>query len=222
MWLDLGRLVDLDQLHHADLLVIQDEPGHLFLTSLGTLVMCWPGGSGMTLLDLSGRLAPGGMAALIRTKSPSGGAVAIWSHSHSGETRYGGAMDVKRAADLDAEGWTLRRIGAELGLTPTTVSHQLRRAGVTIRRGGGPSAPPASTEQIRELRDQGLTWNEVATQVDMTVSGAWSRYRKARPSKSPRLDVGSRFSRTPLTRTLPLASVLPSLIISVEPPPGLS
>ena len=80
-------------------------------------------------------------------------------------------MDVKRAADLYAEGRTLRGIGAELGLTPTTVSHQLRRAGVTIRR-GGPSAHPASTEQIRELRDQGLTWNEVATQVDMTVSGA--------------------------------------------------
>jgi hypothetical protein len=38
------------------------------------------------------------------------------------------------------------------------------------------------TQQILELRDQGLTWSEVAKQVvDMTVSGAWSRYRKARP-----------------------------------------
>src|SRR5215213_5722285 len=40
---------------------------------------------------------------------------------------------------------------------------------------------------ILELRDQGLTWPEIAEQVDMTVSGAWSRYRRARPPKSQRL-----------------------------------
>jgi hypothetical protein len=34
---------------------------------------------------------------------------------------------------------------------------------------------------------KGLSWPQVAEQVDMTVSGAWSRYRKARPPKSPRL-----------------------------------
>jgi hypothetical protein len=65
-------------------------------------------------------------------------------------------------------------------------SEQLRRDGVTLRR-SGPSAHPASTEQILELRDRGLTWNGVAEQVDMTVSGAWSRYRRARPPRSPRL-----------------------------------
>jgi trimethylamine:corrinoid methyltransferase-like protein len=46
------------------------------------------------------------------------------------ENRYGVAVDVKRAAALYAEGWTLRQIGAELRLTETTVSDQLRRAGV--------------------------------------------------------------------------------------------
>jgi transcriptional regulator with XRE-family HTH domain len=101
-------------------------------------------------------------------------------------TRYGSAVDVQRAADLYAQGRTLRQIGAELGVTVTTVSHQLRRAGVTMRRGGA-SAHPASTQQILELRDQGLTWPEIAEQVDMTVSGAWSRYRGARPPKSQRL-----------------------------------
>jgi hypothetical protein len=39
-----------------------------------------------------------------------------------GETRYGGAVDLKRAADLYAQGWTLRQIGAELALTESTVS----------------------------------------------------------------------------------------------------
>ena len=63
---------------------------------------------------------------------------------------YGGAVDVERAADLYAQGWTLRQIGAELGVTATTVSHQLRSAGVTMRRGGA-SAHPASTQQILEL-----------------------------------------------------------------------
>jgi hypothetical protein len=37
------------------------------------------------------------------------------------------------------------------------------------------------------VRDQGLTWNEVAEQVDMTTSGVWSRYRRARSPKPPRL-----------------------------------
>jgi hypothetical protein len=57
-------------------------------------------------------------------------------------------------------------------------------AGVTLRR-SGPPAHSASTDQIVELHDQGLTWRQVAKQVDMTVSGVWSRYRRARPPKPP-------------------------------------
>ena len=102
------------------------------------------------------------------------------------DTRHRGAVDVKRAADLYAMGWTLREIGAELGIHWSTVSERLQSAGITMRS-GGPPAHPASTERILELRDQGLTWDEVADQVDMTVSGAWSRYRRARPPQSPRL-----------------------------------
>jgi len=54
-------------------------------------------------------------------------------------------------------------------------------------RSSTPPAHPASTQQIVELRDPGLTWSEVAEQVDITVSGAWSRYRRARPPKAPTL-----------------------------------
>jgi hypothetical protein len=36
-------------------------------------------------------------------------------------TRYGGAMDVERAVDLYAHAWTLRQIGAELGVHWTAV-----------------------------------------------------------------------------------------------------
>jgi DNA-binding transcriptional regulator LsrR (DeoR family) len=50
--------------------------------------------------------------------------------------RYAATVDVERAADMYAQGRTLREIGAELGLTATTVSQQLKSAGVTIRRGG--------------------------------------------------------------------------------------
>jgi IS30 family transposase len=105
-------------------------------------------------------------------------------------------VDIKRAADLYAQGRTLRQIGAELGVHWSTVGQQLQRAGVTLRR-GGPEAHPASTQQIMELRDQGLTWNEVATQVDMTVSGAWSRYHRARPLHPHAWADGSRFSLAP-------------------------
>jgi hypothetical protein len=85
--------------------------------------------------------------------------------------RYGGALDVKRAADLYALGLTLREIGAELGVHWSTVSDQLRRAGVTMRRVAPPSYS-VSTQRIPEMRDQGLTSNQIAEQVDMTVSGA--------------------------------------------------
>ena len=67
------------------------------------------------------------------------------------ETRYRVAVDVRRAASLYAQGRTLRQIGAELGVPWTAVSHQLRRSGVTMRR-GGPSAHPSSTDQILKLR----------------------------------------------------------------------
>jgi hypothetical protein len=99
-------------------------------------------------------------------------------------TRYGVAVDVERAADLYAQGRSLRQIGAELGVPWTAVGHQLRQAGVAMRR-GGPPAHSASTQQILELRGQGRTWAEVAGRVDMTRSGAWSRYRRAKPPESP-------------------------------------
>ena len=69
-------------------------------------------------------------------------------HERAGpaETRYGGAVDVERAADLYAQGRTLRQIGAELGVH-WSVSYQLQSAGITTRRSGS-SAHPASTEQI--------------------------------------------------------------------------
>jgi hypothetical protein len=94
---------------------------------------------------------------------------------------------VKRAADLYGQGRTLRQIGAELGVHWSTVGQKLQRAGVTMRR-SGPSAHPASTQQILEARDQGLTWPQIADQVDMTVSGAWSRDAAGRriPHTTPR------------------------------------
>jgi predicted DNA-binding transcriptional regulator AlpA len=125
------------------------------------------------------------------------------------KTRYGGAVDIERAADLYVQGWTLRQVANELALTEATVSDQLRRAGVTMRR-SGPPAHSAATDQILELRDQGLSWNEVAKQVDMTVSGAWSRYRKARPPKPPRLGRWQRVLAD-ATKTLRLAYERPSL-----------
>jgi hypothetical protein len=72
------------------------------------------------------------------------------------------------------------RFGAELGVhwehgQPT--AQEDRR---TMRRGAPPQA--ASTQQILELRDLGLTWTEMAEQVGMTASGAWSRYKRAGPT----------------------------------------
>ena len=76
--------------------------------------------------------------------------------------RYGGAVDVEHAAELYAQSWTLRQIGGGRSLTcggpstsPCPSHHASRRS----------RAHRVSTQQILELRDQDLTWNEVATQV---------------------------------------------------------
>jgi hypothetical protein len=86
----------------------------------------------------------------------------------------------------------------------------------------GPPARSASTDQIMELRNQGLTRNEVARQVGRTVSGAWSRYRKARPPKPPRLGRWQKVLADALEQTLRSAYGQPWVIISAEPPPKLS
>jgi len=71
----------------------------------------------------------------------------------------------------------LRQIGAELGAHWSTLIDQFHRAPLSSGfHAGNP-----------ELRDRGLTWTEVAEQVGLTVSGVWSRYRRARPPKPPRL-----------------------------------
>jgi hypothetical protein len=82
---------------------------------------------------------------------------------------------------------------------------------------GGPPAHHASTREMLELRDQGLTWTEVATQVDMTVSGVGRRCRRARPPKPQRVGDGSRCSPTPSIKTLRLAYEQRLLIVLVEP-----
>jgi hypothetical protein len=46
-------------------------------------------------------------------------------------------MDVRRAADLYAQGRTLRQIGAELGVHWSTVGQQLQRADIPARSSVG-------------------------------------------------------------------------------------
>jgi hypothetical protein len=100
--------------------------------------------------------------------------------------------------DLDRRpvrpGSALRQIGAELGVTATAWDINFAR----------PASPCVATvlrliplpQQIRGLRDHGLTWNEVAKQLDMTVSGAWSRYRRDSPQSLRDSLAGIRFSPT--------------------------
>jgi hypothetical protein len=77
-------------------------------------------------------------------------------------------VDVKRAADFYAgQGRSLRQIGTELGVFIwSTVGQQLQTVGITTMRSGGRLSHAASTQRILELRDQGLTWTDVAEQVD--------------------------------------------------------
>jgi hypothetical protein len=64
------------------------------------------------------------------------------------QTRYGRAVDVKRAAGLYAQGRTLRQIGAELGVTADTIRWHLRQAGVAMRPPGRPKATNARARPL--------------------------------------------------------------------------
>jgi hypothetical protein len=81
----------------------------------------------------------------------------------------------------------------------------------------------ASTQQILELGDHGLTWSEMAKQVDMTVSDAGAATGESGRPSLHAWAVGSRFSPTRSIKTLRLAYEQPSLIIFlVDPRPGLN
>jgi hypothetical protein len=73
-----------------------------------------------------------------------------------------------------------------------------------------------------ELRNRGLAWSQVAEQVDMTVSGAWSRYRRARPPKPQRRGRWQQVLADALDQNLAVGFGQPLLIILVEPPPVLN
>ena len=78
-------------------------------------------------------------------------------------------MDLERAVALYQQGHTVRQIAAELGMSYGRVAVHLRRAGVEMRA-GAPSAD-VSTEEIIRLREQGLTWPEIAERVGMSAPG---------------------------------------------------
>ena len=90
--------------------------------------------------------------------------------------------DIERAAALYRAGATMRQIATELGVTESTISQRLRRAGVTTTP-RGPARHPASTAEIVRLYDSGLPCPRLPDRS--AVSGAWSRYRQARPPELP-------------------------------------
>jgi hypothetical protein len=95
-------------------------------------------------------------------------------------------MDVERATGVvwPSLGTAPDRCGA--GAYWAAVGQRLHRAGVALRRGGSP-ARPASTQQIVELRDQGLTWTDVAEHVKYDCFRCLEPHRKALPPQPPRL-----------------------------------
>jgi hypothetical protein len=89
-------------------------------------------------------------------------------------------------------------------------------------RGGGPTAHPASTQQILELRDKRPDLDGDSKTVGMTVSGAWSTYQRARPPKPPTWGRWQKVLADALDHNLAIASERLWLIISGELPLALS
>jgi hypothetical protein len=84
---------------------------------------------------------------------------------------------------------------------------ELRKSGVIMRR--SVPADPASSQQILELRDQGLTLTEVAEQVGMTVSGLGAATRGL--STIPRECVGARLVQAEASDCKSTAAIAASL-----------
>lgn len=85
---------------------------------------------------------------------------------------------LERVVELYNQGLTTSQVGRELGCTGSTVSKQLRAAGVQGRKPG--RRHPVEDAELLRLRSQGLLWREVAEQTGMTLSGVTSRWRLLR------------------------------------------
>ncbi|CAM3460968.1 hypothetical protein [Stackebrandtia soli] len=73
---------------------------------------------------------------------------------------------------------TAHEIAAVLHCSPDQVRDRLRKQGVEVHR-TGPRELPVSTDDIIELRDNGLSWSQVAHAVGMSKSGSARRYHAA-------------------------------------------
>jgi hypothetical protein len=70
------------------------------------------------------------------------------------------ASERQARCGLYVQGWILRKSVPSSASPRPPSANQLRRARVTMRRGA--PAHDVSTDQILQLRDQGLSWTEVA------------------------------------------------------------
>ena len=87
-------------------------------------------------------------------------------------------VDIDRATALYRSGMSLAEVAAELGMSPSGIDEQLRKAGVVMRRQGAPRMD-VDDDWILQLRAEGLTWREISDTVGMTQSGVRTRHKKA-------------------------------------------
>lgn len=86
--------------------------------------------------------------------------------------------DVERGARLYRQGWTLRQLAAEFGVRDsTTIRRKLIKVGVEMRPARLPKGGPPTADLVR-LRETGLTYAQIATEVDMTQAGVHARFRR--------------------------------------------
>ena len=88
-------------------------------------------------------------------------------------------QQVARAARAYRSGRTLREIAAQHGVDSKALWSAIRGR-VDIRRRGPRGRTDVTDAQILELRDElGLSWRELAQQVEMSPTGVRARYLMA-------------------------------------------
>lgn len=88
----------------------------------------------------------------------------------------GAVRAAKKIISAYRKGATTREVGAALGLDESTVRRALRANGVERRRLGPRGRTDVQTELLVQLCEEGLTWQEIADEVQMSTSGVRRRY----------------------------------------------
>lgn len=91
-------------------------------------------------------------------------------------------MDADAVVDAYRDGASMQELADRNGVTRHTIRRILKVAGQPIRGPGKPRSPVHS-DDVAELRDAGVSWEEISTRLDISPRAASGRYDEIRSQR---------------------------------------